>query len=289
MTNKNFSIISVALFTIGAILSIALTSIYVAVIFYCAAFMIYFFKDALLQKTQENQNPLPAPFSKFSLDLTLSAIFFLIVGISAFILLISKDYIIWDSNIAFFFCTILPLISIISIPILIFTKKEKLLLFPFGILFLTYVINDFVQIAGDKISRRHASMIYTDIFIISGYFILLWESFNLFRSKTSLPKFWRIYSIIVILYSAFAIIRINPIEFILPSFDYSKQFMETIYQNNMEQKIPDVLKQNDFLRDAFAVTFSLAFVMYLKWVSQRKEIAETTEAQIPDKQEAVEL
>ena len=276
MTNKNFSIISVALFVTGAIFGIALTSIYVAVTFYCAAFIIYFFKDAHLPKIQENQNPLPAPFSKFSLDLTLSAVLFLIVGISAFILLISKDYIIWDSNIVFFFRTILPLISIISIPVLIFTKKEKWLLFPFGILFLTYAIDDFVQIAGDKISRRHASMIYADIFVISGYLILLWESFNIFRNKASLPKFWKIYSIIAILYSAFAIIRINPIEFILPSFDYSKQFADLIYQSNNEQKIKDLQSQNDFLRDAFAATLSLAFVMYLKWVSQRKEVTENT-------------
>lgn len=287
MTNKNFSTISFVLFVTGAIFGIALTSIYVAVTFYCAAFMIYFFKDTHLPKTQENQNPLPAPFSKFSLDLTLSAVLFLIVGISVFILLISKDYIIWDSNIVFFFRTILPLISIISIPVLIFTKKEKWLLFPFGILFLTYAIDDFVQIAEGKISRRHAAMIYADIFVISGYLILLWESFNIFRNKTSLSKFWRTYSIIAILYSAFAIIRINPIESILPSFDYSKQLMDIMYQSNNEQKIRDLQRQNDFLRDAFAVTLSLAFVMYLKWVSQRKEVAETTEAKIPDEQEAV--
>jgi len=279
MINKKISsLVSVALLVIGAICSIASSNIFVAAVFYITAFIIYLLKETGLPKTQEDTNPLPAPFSKFSLDLILSAALFIITCISVLIVILKYKERIFDSenNISdaqIIFFMVLPLLAVLSASILIFIKKEKWLFFPFAIILLMFAVNN-----------------YYSVFALSGYFIMLWEAFNILSNRPSLPKFWIIYAIVAVLYSAFAhssidFIGTNPVDFIIPNLNIAKLKNDVVVdallkgaiaESNAADRILDRVNEIPLriaaIKMPLRIAFSLAFVMYLKWVLFQKRI-----------------
>jgi|GEM_PF-3877364 len=267
-TKQQFSLPVIIIFIIGALCSTILSGgkilNHIGIIFYGIALIVYLFQSTKTPKTieenmEESEKPEmnedddlePLKTQKFSHDLILSAIFFLSIPVSLcfeYFQSTLETELIKNSDI---FIGTVSLITVLSIPVLIFIKKEKWLIFPFSILFVMLTIkNVIIKYPKSLLTSDYTDMLSLDIYALSGYIVVLWESLNVFRNKASLPKFWKIYAVIAIFYQSIAVL----------CYFYTK---------------------------SLATTLSLAFVMYLKWVSQRKEIAETTEAKIPDEQEAV--
>ncbi|MBR4531945.1 lytic murein transglycosylase [bacterium] len=177
-----------------------------------------------------------------------------------------------EAQIIFFM--ILPLLSVLSASILIFIKKEKWLFFPFALILLMLAINN-----------------YYSIFILSGYFIMLWESFNVLSNRPSLPKFWIIYAVVAVLYSAFShssidLIGTNPVDFIIPNLNMVKlnnesvvdalikgvSFSELEAAQRKLDKVNEIPELIEAIKVPLRIAFSMAFVMYLKWLLFQKRL-----------------
>ncbi len=263
-TKQQFSLPVIVIFIIGVLCSTIFSAgkiqKFIGIIFYSIALVVYLFQSTKTPKTEiekpeinEDDDLKPLKTQKFSQDLILSAIFFLSIPLFlcfGYFRDILNTAAIKDSDI---FIVTVSLITVLSIPVLIFIKKEKWLIFPFSILFVMLTIKNIIlKYPREMHTFDYQDMISLDLYALSGYIVVLWESLNVFRNKASLSKFWKIYAVIAIFY-------------------------------------PSIIQPFYYHTPSLAVTLSLAFVMYLKWVSQRKEIAEITEAKISDERKAVEL
>lgn len=260
-TNNGFSIAAIVFFLIGAICGTFFCSgngrEYLGTTFYTVAFIIYLAQSTKSPKTEtkEEQVLTLRKSPKISSELMLAAAFFITLFLCIGYLILNlnicgegesifsgSNCITIDLDSFLFRTIILPLIAIVSIPILIFVKKERLLFFPFCVLAIMSEINYFQSITGSHITPSLLGIFYHICLDSVGYIILVWASFNILKNKPFHKKWLLIYAMI-------ALYRCNIIDF--------GELLGIAHVDPM-----DITN----ITISFGITLSLTFIMYLKWV-----------------------